>query len=147
MGEDTATMAPGVDTAISSADIIVVCPSNPWVSIGPILRVHGIYEMLKKKSCVAVSPIVGGAAIKGPAAKMYMELGVTPSALAVAEQYKEWVTGFVMDEKDYQLKDQVQNLGMITMVTNTIMNTTEDRKELAIKIVEFCGCMVGSPVK
>ena len=75
IGDETARMAPGVEQAVANADVIVVCPSNPWVSIGPILHVSGIKEMLAQKNCVAVSPIVGGAAIKGPAAKMYLELG------------------------------------------------------------------------
>jgi len=76
---------------------------------------------------------------------MYQELGVTPSALSVAEHYQNWVNGFVMDEKDLDLREQVERLGMVTLVTNTIMNSTEDRRDLAMKILEFSGSMVRSP--
>jgi LPPG:FO 2-phospho-L-lactate transferase len=138
-------MAPGVEHAIANADIVVVCPSNPWVSIGPILRVSGIKETLAQKNCVAVSPIVGGAAIKGPAAKMYQELGILPSAVSVAEQYRNWVNGFVMDEQDIALREKIESLGLVTLVTDTIMNSTEDRRQLAMKILEFCSTSIRNP--
>ena len=146
VGEDTARMAPGVEYAITRADTIVVCPSNPWVSIGPILHVRGLRDLLAQKNIAAVSPIVGGAAIKGPAAKMYQELGIHPSALSVAKQYQDWVNGFVMDEIDVELREKVESLGLVTLVTNTIMNSKEDRRELAMKILEFCGSLMRNPL-
>ena len=88
-GAETAKPAPGVINAIRAADWVIFCPSNPWVSIAPILAIELIRECLVGKRAAAVSPIVGGQAIKGPAAKMYQELGIEPSALAVARQYHQ----------------------------------------------------------
>jgi LPPG:FO 2-phospho-L-lactate transferase len=97
-GAAKAEPAPGVLDLIEAADVVVICPSNPWVSIAPILAVPGIRDAIAEKPVVAVSPLVGGAAIKGPAAKMYAELGVQPSAVAVAETYQDLLSGFVLDE-------------------------------------------------
>jgi LPPG:FO 2-phospho-L-lactate transferase len=105
------------------------------VSIDPILRVLGHIE----KPVVAVSPIVGGETIKGPAAKMYRELGITPSALAVARHYCDLVTGFVFDEIDRQLEGEIRSLNMRTHVTNTLMKSHDDRKRLAMDILNFLG--------
>ena len=87
-GIASAKPAPGIVDAIKEADAIVICPSNPWVSIAPILAVTGIRSALEAKKIYAVSPIIGGQAVKGPAAKMYRELGIEPSALAVAKHYQ-----------------------------------------------------------
>ena len=123
------------DEALQSADAVVFCPSNPWVSIDPILRViKGI-----NKPIFAVSPIIGGQAIKGPAAKMYSELGIEPSAYAVANHYRNLLTGFVMDKADAQLIESVRGLNIQTYVTNTLMKSLEDRKQLAVDILHFIG--------
>ena len=134
-GVDLAEPAPGAVEAIQSADAVIFCPSNPWVSIDPILAV--IPKI--KKPVFAVSPIIAGETIKGPAAKMYRELGIEPSAYAVASHYRELLTGFIFDEQDAQLNERIKGLNMHTLATNTLMNNQEDRRILAQIILEFIG--------
>jgi len=132
-GTDQAEPAPGAREAIESADAIVICPSNPWVSIDPILKVFSNQErgLGEGKKVIVVSPIIGGETVKGPAAKMYRELGLEPSALAVANHYRGLVTHFVMDAIDAQLIESVRGLNMQVHVTKTVMKSHEDRKLLA----------------
>jgi LPPG:FO 2-phospho-L-lactate transferase len=122
--------------ALASADGIVICPSNPWVSVNPILKVITPQPGVR---VVAVSPIIGGETVKGPAAKMYRELGVTPSALAVAKHYEGLVSHFVLDEVDSQLTESVRGLNMQTLVTNTLMKSHEERRQLAQAVLHFIG--------
>jgi LPPG:FO 2-phospho-L-lactate transferase len=148
-GADSAEPAPGAREAIQSADAVVICPSNPWVSIDPILRVIPINASsplsLRYPSgtmsarVVAISPIIGGETIKGPAAKMYRELGIKPSALAVANHYRGLARGFVLDTIDSQLGESVRGLNMRTLVTNTIMSSLDNRKQLANDVLHFIG--------
>ena len=137
-GIECARPAPGVIEALEQADAVIFCPSNPWVSIGPILAVHSLRDVIATKTVLAVSPIVGGKAIKGPAAKMYLELGIEPSALAVARQFQDLLAGFVLDQVDQDLAGDIQGLGIRPYLTDTIMKSTEDRKVLAIKVLRFC---------
>ena len=138
-GADKAEPAPGAREAIRSADAIVICPSNPWVSVDPILKIiHPLLSGERLRS-VAVSPIIGGETIKGPAAKMYREMGIEPSALAVANHYRGLVTHFIMDTIDMQLIESVRGLNMQTHVTNTVMKSHEDRKRLAKNTLSFIG--------
>ncbi len=137
-GSERAMPAPGVLAAIGGADFVVICPSNPWVSIAPILSVAGIKEALATKKVVAVSPIIGGKAIKGPAAKMYSELGIEPSASAVAAQYRELLSGFVLDRLDVEQKAQIAAWGIAPLVTQTVMSNPAERKQLAQEVLEFC---------
>lgn len=140
-GADTAEQAPGVGEAIQSADAVILCPSNPWVSIDPILRVispHLKGERLHAR-VVAVSPIIGGESVKGPAAKMYRELGIEPSALAVANHYRGLATGFVLDSVDKQLQGEIGGLSMQTLVTNTLMTSHDKRSRLARELLGFIG--------
>ncbi len=130
---DKAEPAPGAKAAIQSADAVIFCPSNPWVSINPILKVIQKIE----KPIYAVSPIIGGQTVKGPAAKMYRELGIEPSAFAVANHYRGLLTGFVMDNADAQLIESVRSLNIQIHVTNTLMKGLEDRQELAVDILNF----------
>ena len=132
-GVASAEPAPGTREAIQSADAVVLCPSNPWVSIDPILRIITRIE----KPVVAISPIIGGQTVKGPAAKMYRELGIEPSALAVARHYCDLATGFVMDHIDRQLEGEIRSLRMRTRVTNTLMNSHDDRKQFARNVLDF----------
>jgi LPPG:FO 2-phospho-L-lactate transferase len=134
-GAALAEPAPGAREAIGSADAVILCPSNPWVSIDPILQV------LKKieRPVLAISPIIGGQTVKGPAAKMYRELGIEPSALAVARHYCDLATGFVFDELDRALENEIRSLDMRTFVTNTLMESHEDRKRLAAAVLNFLG--------
>ena len=137
-GIEMAEPAPGTREAIQSADAVVICPSNPWVSVDPILKV--IPKI--KKPVTAISPIIGGQTVKGPAAKMYSELGIEPSAFAVANHYRGLATGFVLDEVDSQLDESVRGLNMRTLVTNTLMKSHDDRKRLANDVLHFIGVNV-----
>ena len=140
-GADKAEPAPGAREALKSADAIIICPSNPWVSVDPILKVlHPLFsEEGREARLVAVSPIIGGETIKGPAAKMYHELGIEPSALAVANHYRGLVSHFIMDTIDAQLIESVRGLNMQTHVTKTVMKSHEDRKRLAEITLNFLG--------
>jgi LPPG:FO 2-phospho-L-lactate transferase len=132
---DKAEPAPGVKEAIQSADAVVLCPSNPWVSIDPILMVIKNID----QPIFAISPIIGGQAIKGPAAKMFRELGIEPTAFAVANHYGDLLKGFVIDNIDAQLIESVRGLNIQTYVTNTLMKGLEDRRQLAGEILNFIG--------
>ncbi|MFN8433608.1 MAG: 2-phospho-L-lactate transferase [Anaerolineales bacterium] len=132
-GVEVAEPAPGVREAIASADAIIFCPSNPWVSIDPILSV--VKEV--NKPVFAVSPIIGGKTVKGPAAKMYSELGIEPSAYAVANHYRTILEGFVLDNTDADMEKEIQELGFATLVTNTLMNQLTDRARLANDVLNF----------
>jgi LPPG:FO 2-phospho-L-lactate transferase len=140
-GANEADPAPGAREAIQSADAIVICPSNPWVSIDPILRILSplLLGEERRVSFFAVSPIIGGETVKGPAAKMYRELGIEPSALAVANHYRGLVHGFVVDTIDEQLHGGISQLGMQVYVTNTLMKSHDDRSRLAQDLLRFIG--------
>jgi LPPG:FO 2-phospho-L-lactate transferase len=120
-------------------DLLVFCPSNPFVSLAPILSVPGFKEMIETFSgkSIGVSPIVGGEAIKGPAAKMLKELGHDVSSVGVARQYVGLCNTFIIDEKDVDLKEEIESLGMDVFVTQTIMETDQDKKQLAEYILEI----------
>lgn len=136
-GAEQSSPAPGILEKIRQADLVVICPSNPWVSIDPILAVPGIIEELRLRTVVAVSPIIGGETVKGPAAKMFGELGIEPSALAVARHYAELLAGFVFDRVDEDQSSEVETLGIQPMVTQTWMRTQQDRLSLAENVIEF----------
>ena len=140
-GVEQAKPVRGAREAIQASDAVIICPSNPWVSIDPILRVLSPLLSGERSGVrsVAVSPIIGGQAVKGPAAKMYRELGIEPSALAVAKHYQGLVTDFVLDHIDEQLNESVKGLSMRTYVTNTLMKSHEDRKRLATDLLKFIG--------
>ncbi|HEY9151553.1 MAG TPA: 2-phospho-L-lactate transferase [Anaerolineales bacterium] len=138
-GVDQAESAPGAREAIQSADAVVICPSNPWVSIAPILAVAGIRSTMEAKKVVAVSPIIGGQTVKGPAAKMYRELGIEPSAFAVAKHYQNLVNGFILDEVDIKLEPEIKKLSMKTLVTKTLMQNSDNRRRLAQDVLNFIG--------
>ncbi len=140
-GEEEARATPEVLNALEEADAVILCPSNPWVSIGPILSLPGVREAVGARVSVAVTPILGGQAVKGPAAKMFRELGLEPSALTVAEQYADFLTGFVLDEVDEDLEPEVQALGLQTLVTDTLMRTTEDRVRVAEEVLAFAATL------
>ena len=147
-GIEGAEPASGAREAIQSSDAVIICPSNPWVSIDPILRVlsplslgdrAALHQEGPEMRVVAISPIIGGHTVKGPAAKMYRELGIEPSALAVARHYCDLATGFVLDDLDKQLEGEIRNLDMRTFVTNTLMKSHDDRKQLAMDVLDFIG--------
>jgi LPPG:FO 2-phospho-L-lactate transferase len=113
------------------------------VSINPILEVISFSSTHPQRQMgipvVAVSPIIGGETVKGPAAKMYRELGIEPSALAVAKHYQGLITHFVLDQIDSQLYESVRGLNIQAFVTNTLMRSPEDRKQLARDVLNFIG--------
>jgi len=133
VGADQAAPAPGVLEAIAQADAVILAPSNPIISIGPILAVPGIRETLRETSApvLAISPIIGGKAIKGPAAAMLESLGHGASALAVAKLYSDFVDVFILDETDRDLRPEVEQLEMRTVVCPTIMKGLPEKSALA----------------
>ena len=132
-GIEKAEPAPGVIESILNADGIIICPSNPIVSIGPILSVKGVKEAIKKTEAkiVAISPIVGGAPIKGPADKLMRGLGIEVSAVGVAKVYKDIIDVLIIDNVDKDLKSRIEELGIKVYITNTIMRTLENKIKLA----------------
>ena len=133
VGAETAQPAPDVIEEIRAAKAVIVAPSNPIISIGPILAIPGIREALRetKAAVSAVSPIVAGRALKGPTARMMEGLGMEASALSVAELYRDFADFFVLDQQDRTLSDRVEALGMKPVTTNTVMASAVLKKELA----------------
>jgi len=140
-GADVARPAPGVLAAIETADVVVVAPSNPVVSIGPILAVPGIASALKarRESVVAVSPIVAGAALKGPADRLLVELGGEASAGGVARFLGEWVGTLVIDCADAETAGEVQAAGVRCVVAPTVMETPEIAAALTRTVLGAAG--------
>ncbi len=132
-GADAAVPSPAFDDALTNARAIIFCPSNPFLSIDPILAVGDVRENVRGFSGprIVVSPIVGGAAIRGPAAKMMRELGHPASSVGVARKYAGLCDLFVLDNADAGEAKQIDALDMKAHVTNTIMNTTDDKETLA----------------
>jgi LPPG:FO 2-phospho-L-lactate transferase len=118
---------------------LVICPSNPFVSVAPILGLTGVRTAIEQARIprVAVSPIVGGKAVKGPAAKMLAELGHDVSALSVARHYMGLLDGFVLDQTDPHLAADIEALGMRVRIANTMMNDDMDKKRLARTVLDF----------
>ena len=138
VGADQAAPAPGVLQAIVQADAVILAPSNPIISIGPILAVPGIRETLRSVSApvVAISPIVGGRAIKGPAAAMMKSLGHEASATGVANLYRDFVNVFILDSVDHDLAPAVEQLGMRAVVCPTMMTGLPEKVALAQAVLE-----------
>jgi LPPG:FO 2-phospho-L-lactate transferase len=140
---ESARPAPGVERAILDADLVIVCPSNPFISIGPVLAVPGVRDCLRKVAArsVAITPIIAGRALKGPAADMLGYLGHDVSALGVARIYGDLVRSFVLDEADSDLKTPIEELGMRALVTGTLMKTAEDKRRLAETVMRFASTL------
>jgi LPPG:FO 2-phospho-L-lactate transferase len=138
-GAEAAAPAPGLVDTLAAADAVVICPSNPWVSIAPILAIPGVREAVQRRVTVAVSPIIGGAAVRGPAAKMYAEMGIQPSAVAVAAHYQGLARGLVFDEVDSELASELARYMVWILATQTLMRTSHDRKRLAKDVLNFIG--------
>jgi LPPG:FO 2-phospho-L-lactate transferase len=138
VGAATAKPAPGVLDALLHAETIVVCPSNPIVSIGSILAVDGVRDALKRTNArvIGISPIVAGMPIKGPADKMLRGLGFEVSVYGVAKLYSDFLDTFVIDTKDAGSKSRVENLGVNVKVTNTVMKSLDDKVALAKAVLE-----------
>ncbi len=123
--------------ALESADAVVICPSNPLVSIDPILSVPGVRDLLKAKYVLAVSPIVGGKAIKGPLAKICNELGIEPSPGSVARHYQDFLNCIYLDNQDKDYGKEIQQSGIIFQSSDILMPDLSNRIRLADEILNF----------
>ena len=138
-GIQEARPAAGVEEAIRAARAIILCPSNPFISLGPILAVPGIRDRIREAEAtvVAVSPIVGGMALKGPAAAMLEQLGYAVSPTSVAGLYADFLDMFVLDERDRNLRGEIEDLGLKVEVLDTVMRTGQHKIALARSILEL----------
>jgi LPPG:FO 2-phospho-L-lactate transferase len=136
-GAAAAAPAPGVLEAIASADAVLVCPSNPITSVGPILAVPGLVEALSATpaNVVAVSPIVGGAAVSGPAGRLMASAGLAVSAAGVARAYRPWLDRLVFDEADRAMADEIQAAGVAPIPAPTLMSSREAEITLARRVL------------
>ena len=141
VGANESQPAPGVLDTIKEAEAILIAPSNPIVSIGSILAVPGIHDALHEASgmVVAVSPIVGGTPIKGPADKLMSGLNMEVSAVGVARYYRDFLDVMVVDKQDEHLLSKIEDLGIPAVATNTIMRDSVAKKALALKVLEAAG--------
>ena len=141
VGASESRSSPGVLDAIKEAEAILIAPSNPIVSIGSILAVPGIHDALHEASgmVVAVSPIVGGAPIKGPADKLMRGLGMEVSPVGVARCYRDFLDVMVIDKQDERLLSEIENLGIPAVATDTIMRDTAAKAALARKVLAAAG--------
>lgn len=140
-GAEAARPAPGVVEAIRDARAVIVCPSNPITSIGPILALPGIVEALRETSAtvVAISPIVGGAAVSGPAGKLMAARGLPVSAVGVAMAYREWLDLLVIDRRDQPLVPELLRLGVSPVLAHSLMTDHQREVELARAVLEALG--------
>jgi LPPG:FO 2-phospho-L-lactate transferase len=138
-GIESARPAPGVLKAIATADRVIICPSNPLISIGPILAVPGVREQLRahKEKVFAVCPIVGGKSLKGPSDKMLAQLGHKSNAVGVAKLYADFTGTFVIDPADKSQAAAITALGMKVIILPTIMKTYTQKRKLARALLSF----------
>jgi LPPG:FO 2-phospho-L-lactate transferase len=140
-GAQRASPSPAFGAALTRDELaaIIICPSNPLLSVEPILAIKDVRSRIERHRApvIAVSPIVGGHAIKGPAAKIFRELGREPSALGIAQYYAGLVDGLVIDDIDADLKRPIEALGLRVAVTNTVMKTGADQARLANEVIVF----------
>jgi LPPG:FO 2-phospho-L-lactate transferase len=140
-GAESAEPAPALGAMLQSGGLgaVIICPSNPYVSIAPMLAIPELARFIatRRVPVAAVSPIVGGAAIKGPAAKMMAELGVEISPLGIARHYGGRIDGMVIDQADRALSGAIEDLGIKVLVTDTVMRDTSDKSRLAQQTVAF----------
>jgi len=136
-GADAARPSPAALAALATAELVVIGPSNPIVSIGPILAVPGLRQALIASPAprIGVSGIVAGRALRGPADRMLVSLGHESSALGVARQYQGLLDRFVVDEADATLAPAIEALGMAVSVLPTVMRSDEDRARLAAALL------------
>jgi LPPG:FO 2-phospho-L-lactate transferase len=148
-GASGARPSPAFAEALARPDLaaILICPSNPYLSIDPILSIPGVRQTIAntRAPCVAVSPIVGGEAIKGPAAKLMRELGVAPGAAAVAAHYAGLIDGLILDTVDADEADAVERLGLTAKVTASVMRSDDDRIALAGDALAFAASLASTP--
>jgi LPPG:FO 2-phospho-L-lactate transferase len=143
-GVESALPGPRVIPSVEAADLVVICPSNPWVSVDPILAIPGVRQSVATRTTVAVSPFVGGKAIKGPAAKMAAELGVETTPASIAAHYHGVLRGLVYDVADPDANDHLAGQGVRSMRTDTVMRSEGDRRRLAEEVLAFGASLLGS---
>lgn len=140
-GAEQASINPDIANWLDDPELagIILCPSNPFVSIDPILSLPGMRQRLQECAApvIAVSPVVGGAAIKGPTVKMMQELSIPNTATQVARHYEDFLQGFVLDNEDAALENEIGSLGLATSVTNTVMLSLDDRVNLAQSCIDL----------
>lgn len=138
-GAAEARLAPAARTALNAPDLggIILCPSNPWLSIDPILAVPKVKSTLRESNTpvIAVTPLIAGKAVKGPTAKIMGELGLQPDIRTIINHYQGLIDGFILDRKDEEFADKIS---LPVLVTNTFMQSLEDRICLAEESVDFC---------
>ncbi len=139
-GAEAATPAPGVAEALAGSNLVVIAPSNPLISIGPILAVPEMRRLLRETSAlkVAVSPIVGGKSLKGPSDRMLEQLGHAVSPVAVAELYSDFLDVFVVDDQDRGCIPEVEGLGLRAIAAATVMSGLEEKTGLARRLLALC---------
>jgi len=144
-GAGSARPSPAFRDALAddALEAVVLCPSNPFVSIGPIFALSAVQDWLRRRAApvVAVSPIVGGEALKGPAAKMMAELGLASSPAGLARHYGDRIDALVIDEADRAAAPELERLGLGVAVTDTIMQSPDDRARLARDVLGFAGTL------
>ncbi len=142
---ESAVPAPGVVSAILEADAVIICPSNPFISIGPILAVPGVRDALRETSAtvIAITPIIGGKALKGPAAELLRDLGHEVSARGVAVMYRDFLDAFLVDETDADRAADIRALGMQVFSADTVMNTLEDKEHVARCVLDISELLRG----
>ncbi len=144
-GAESANASPVFQNALENADAIVFCPSNPFLSVDPILALPGVRDLIVGASVpiVVVSPIIGGRAVKGPATRIFETFAhKPPSALAVAEHYEGMATHFVMDNEDEASREAVETLGYQVLVTETLMTEEAHKIALATAVCEMAGVSI-----
>jgi LPPG:FO 2-phospho-L-lactate transferase len=142
LGITSAQPLPRLLERLANAEALIYCPSNPYVSIAPILTLPGMRPLIDSRRAagmpvVAVSPIVGGSALKGPAAKMMTELGLESTVTALAEHYAGTIDGLVIDKVDSDCAQPIEKLGLRALVTDTVMKTDADKVRLAEETLTF----------
>lgn len=144
-GSDQVRAADSALTALQAATsgAIIITPSNPWLSIDPILSLSDIKTTITTSTApvIAISPIVGGKAIKGPTAKLMREIGIAPSSLSIAEHYRDIIDGLIIDKQDSAQQDAIEAMGIKVKVCNTVMHNLADKTLLAEHVLDFAASM------
>ncbi|TFG06081.1 2-phospho-L-lactate transferase [Candidatus Thorarchaeota archaeon] len=145
-GHADAEASPQVLSALRDSDVIILCPSNPVASIGPILSISGLRAALVDARCpvVAVTPLIGGKAVKGPTKEFMELLGLEVSPLGIIDYYSDFLDGFVLDQQDRGLESNLEERGLEVLVTNTMMRSLEDKVQLAKDILAWTKGLVDS---
>ena len=136
-GIENARLSDEFKNRIHSSDLIIICPSNPFVSIDPILSIPGMRDLLREKVIVAVSPLIGGKTVKGPAAKMMVEMGFTPSSLNIAKYYGDLISGIIIDHVDHDEAELIRRCGIIPLETEILIPNDARQTRLAKEVLEF----------